>query len=236
MKFKSRYKSCLWSRKDIWGTLLQKKHTFLSVKWDRIMAILSSQKRRGGQKLCKDYSLIKPDSRPNQVYKYPRWGFRNSLSNRLCAKRFYGDINHRSFRKICRVNSIEHLSQVLESRLDVNLYRLKFFPSIYFSRQAILHGKVLVNGKKVTFRHFSLQFGDIVEFCPTFRPFVRSQILSKSKTIVFRDRLRLELSSRWILCDYCNLSFIINGPIKPFLYYPYRFELDELISYANYGY
>lgn len=236
MKFKSRYKSCSWARKDVWGTLLQKKHTFLRVKWDRIMAILSSRKRRRGQNLCKDYSLVKPTSRPNQVYKYPRWGFRNSLSNRLCARRFYGDVSHKSFRKLCKVNSVEQLAQSLESRLDINLYRLKFFPSIYSSRQAILHGKILVNSKKITFGHFSLKFGDIVEFCPTFRSFVRTQFLSRSKNQHFRNRLRLEFSSQWIVSDYSNLSFVVNGSIKPFLYYPYRFDLDELISYANYGY
>lgn len=236
MKFKSRYKSCLWSRKDVWGTLLKKKNTFLRVKWDRMMAILSSQQRRKiGKKLCKDYSLIKPSTRSNQVYNYVRWGFRNSLSNRLCVRRFYGDINHKSFRNICKVNNSDQLSQALESRLDINLYRLEFFTSIYSSRQAILHGKVLVNSKKITFGHFLLKFGDVVEFCPSFRPFIFDYLMQRNKYRFKNDRL-IKLSSKWVLCDYSNLFFIINGPIKPFLFYPYRFDLDELISFANYGY
>nr|QWK44945.1 ribosomal protein S4 [Protohalopteris sp.] len=235
MKFKSRYKSCLWARKDVWGNLLKKKHTFLRVKWDRMMAILSSQRRRRRGKPCKDYGIVKPSSRSNQVYNYVRWGFRNSLGNRLCARRFYGDVSHKSFRKLCKVDSVRELAQVLESRLDINLCRLEFFSSIYCSRQAILHGKILVNNKKVTFGHFLLKFGDIVEFCPSFRPFMHDYLVYRSKFRYRSDRL-IRLSSRWVLCDYSNLFFIINGSIKPFLFYPYRFELDELISFANYGY
>ena len=145
MRFKPRYKSCFWTKTDIWGNLLKKKG-FFKPKWERLLGSLISKKRRRYQKLCKNYSLLKPSSRPNQPYKYPRWNFRNSLSNRLYLRRFYGDLSCSAFNKIIhRTKNVNNFVQVLESRLDITLYRLGFFSSIFESRQAILHGKVLIN-------------------------------------------------------------------------------------------
>ena len=79
MRFKHRYKSCLWSRTDIWGDLLSKEKTFLRPKWDGIIGVLSSQKRlhrpltninRYRYPLCHDYNFLKPRVRPNQIFKY----------------------------------------------------------------------------------------------------------------------------------------------------------------------
>ena len=45
----------------------------------------------------------------------------------------------------------------LEKRLDVTLYRLGFLHSIFYSRQAILHNKILVNGKFISNGNFLLR-------------------------------------------------------------------------------
>ncbi|CAL8412636.1 unnamed protein product [Dictyota dichotoma] len=237
MKFKSIYKSCFWSKTDIWGCLLKKKNSFLHVKWDRILGVLSSRKRRRYQKLCKNYNLVGPTSRPNQPYKYPRWYFKNSLSNGVCVRRFYGDLRFEMLKSMCnKAKTVDSFMKCLESRLGINLYRLGFFSSVFESKQAILHGKVLVNGVKITFDHYILKPGDLIEFCPKFRSKLKSRMITRRKNINYSDRLKLNPTPFWIQTDYSNLSFIILCETNNAVFYPFRIDFDEVLNSSKYRY
>lgn len=61
---------------------------------------------------------------------------------------------------------IQRLVCIFVGCLDVILYRLVFFRSIFHSRQAIQHNKVFVNGKYIKNSNFTLHKDDFVEFCP----------------------------------------------------------------------
>ena len=54
------------------------------------------------------------------------------------------------------------LIQMLECRLDNVVYRLGFANSIRQARQMVVHGHILVNGKKVGIPSFAVQVGDEV--------------------------------------------------------------------------
>ena len=54
------------------------------------------------------------------------------------------------------------LIQMLECRLDNVIYRLGFANSIRQARQMVVHGHILVNGKKVDIPSFAVQVGDEV--------------------------------------------------------------------------
>lgn len=54
------------------------------------------------------------------------------------------------------------LIQMLECRLDNVVYRLWFANSIRQARQMVVHGHILVNGKKVDIPSFAVQVGDEV--------------------------------------------------------------------------
>ena len=54
------------------------------------------------------------------------------------------------------------LIQMLECRLDNVVYRLGFANSIRQARQMVVHGHILVNGKKVDMPSFAVQVGDEV--------------------------------------------------------------------------
>ena len=54
------------------------------------------------------------------------------------------------------------LIQMLECRLDNVVYRLGFANSIRQARQMVVHGHILVNGKKVDIPSFAAQVGDEV--------------------------------------------------------------------------
>ena len=51
---------------------------------------------------------------------------------------------------------------MLECRLDNVVYRLGFANSIRQARQMVVHGHILVNGKKVDIPSFAVQVGDEV--------------------------------------------------------------------------
>ena len=56
------------------------------------------------------------------------------------------------------------LLNLLEKRLDNIVYRSQMSLTREQARQLILHGHILVNGKKVTISSYSVKAGDIVEF------------------------------------------------------------------------
>lgn len=61
------------------------------------------------------------------------------------------------------------LIQMLECRLDNVVYRLGFANSIRQARQMVVHGHILVNGKKVDIPSFAVQVGDEVSLREKFR-------------------------------------------------------------------
>lgn len=115
--------------------------------------------------------LNKRDYRPGQHGQR-----RNKLSDfgqQLMAKQrlkgYYGNIGERQFRRYYfealrrRGDSSENLIQLLESRLDAVVYRMKFAISPFASRQLINHGHVKVNGKRVNIASYLVKQGDVVE-------------------------------------------------------------------------
>lgn len=53
---------------------------------------------------------------------------------------------------------------LLESRIDVILYRVNFLPSVYMIRQFIKHNWIIVNNKIVTSCNYRLKYYDILSF------------------------------------------------------------------------
>lgn len=84
-------------------------------------------------------------------------------------KGYYGNITEKQFRRIYadadrrKGNTAEHLIGLLEQRLDAVVYRAKFVPTVFASRQFVNHGHVLVNGKRVNIPSYRVREGDIVE-------------------------------------------------------------------------
>lgn len=236
MKFKSTYKSCFWSKTDIWGCLINKKKSFLRNKWDKILLMVLSQNKRRRQNLCKNYILYKPQSRPNKILKFRRWFFKSALINKVCLRRFYGDLNRRVLSRLCfESKTPEILLKKLEKRLDINLYRLGFFTSIFAAKQAILHGKVFVNGSKTTNTNFILKYGDYVEFCPKYRNYLRLYMVSYNNVPRTPARLKLPPTPNWIQTDYPNLSFVICDVPDTSLFFPFRVEFDDVLNSFKYS-
>ncbi len=59
-------------------------------------------------------------------------------------------------------NTALMFAQLLECRLDVMVYRLKFATTIFGAHQLVAHGHILVDGKKVDIRSFQVRPGMVI--------------------------------------------------------------------------
>jgi small subunit ribosomal protein S4 len=95
--------------------------------------------------------------------------FGQQLRAKQKLKGYYGNITERQFNKIyheatrLKGSTSEHLIGLLERRLDAVVYRAKFVPTVFASRQFVSHGHVSVNGRKVTVPSYRCKVGDVVE-------------------------------------------------------------------------
>jgi len=84
-------------------------------------------------------------------------------------KGYYGNITEKQFKSIYRQadrlkgDTSENLIGLLERRLDAVVYRAKFVPTVFASRQFINHGHVKVNGQRVDIPSYRCKVGDLVE-------------------------------------------------------------------------
>ena len=84
-------------------------------------------------------------------------------------KGYYGNISEKQFRKYYaeavrrRGDTSENLIGILERRLDAVVYRMKFVPTVFSSRQFINHGHIKVNGVRVNIPSYMVKEGDVIE-------------------------------------------------------------------------
>lgn len=89
------------------------------------------------------------------------------LREKQKAKRLYG-VTEKKFKKYVasalakKINSVDFLASVLETRLDNVVFRLGLAPSRPAARQLITHKHVLVNGTRLNIPSYKVQAGDIV--------------------------------------------------------------------------
>ncbi len=90
----------------------------------------------------------------------------------------------------------ENLLQLLESRLDNVVYRLGLGDSRAQARQIVLHGHILVNGKKVDISSYLVQVGDEIT--------VKKQLADTEKFKEIRESEARPMPS-WLTMDNANL-------------------------------
>lgn len=106
-------------------------------------------------------------------------------------KGYYGNITEKQFRKYYaeavrrKGDTSENLIGLLECRLDAIVYRMKFVPTVFASRQFVNHGHVRVNGKKVNIPSYMVKEGDVIEIAEASRniPMVIEALSSSEREI-----------------------------------------------------
>ncbi|MDG2292290.1 MAG: 30S ribosomal protein S4 [Phycisphaerales bacterium] len=99
----------------------------------------------------------------------------------ILEKQFRRYIEEASRRK---GNTGELLLQLLESRLDNVLRRSGFVRTIWAARQTVVHGHVLVNGKKADKPSITLKPGDVITFRDKIQNVIRENMESLAGHII----------------------------------------------------
>ncbi|WP_034995199.1 30S ribosomal protein S4 [Beijerinckia mobilis] len=95
--------------------------------------------------------------------------FGTQLKAKQKLKGYYGNISEKQFRKYyaeairMKGDSGDNLIGLLERRLDAVVYRAKFVPTVFASRQFINHGHIKVNGRRVNIASYQVRVGDVIE-------------------------------------------------------------------------
>ena len=153
------------------------------------------------------------------------------LAAKQKLKGYYGNIGERQFRRYYqeavrrRGDTGEKLIELLERRLDAVVYRAKFVPTVFASRQFVNHGHILVNGKRVNIPSFQVRDGDVV------------QIKEKSRELpLVLDAID---SPERDLPDYINLNLkdmsatYVRGPKFADVPYPVKMEPHLVVEFYS---
>jgi len=98
--------------------------------------------------------------------------------------RYHYSVMERQFRRYvdeasrAKGNTGDVLMQLLERRLDNVIRRAGFVRTIWAARQMVVHGHVLVNGRKVDRPSFSVRVGDAVTLKPGIQKLARENMES----------------------------------------------------------
>jgi small subunit ribosomal protein S4 len=110
------------------------------------------------------------------------------------------------------------LAKILEKRLDNIVFRAGFFTSKPQARQAVVHGHIFVNGKKVDRPSYLVEIGDVIS------PNPRS--LKKGIFNGIYDRIKKYQSPSWIDLNKEKLEAkIVGEPVIEELKLPFDYSL-----------
>ena len=157
--------------------------------------------------------------------------FGSQLRAKQKLRGYYGNINEKQFRRIyaeavqAKGDTSEQLIGLLESRLDIIVYRMLFVPTVFAARQLINHGHVTVNGKRVNVASYRVREGDQVE--------IRQK--SKEHPVVLEASQTLERD----VPDYMEIDFenlkgtFVRIPVLADVPYPVQMEPNLVIEYYS---
>ena len=146
-------------------------------------------------------------------------------------KGYYGNISERQFRRLYqeasrrRGDAGENLIELLERRLDMVIYRMKFVPTVFAARQFVSHGHITVNGGRVNIPSYRVSDGDIIE------------VRQKSKdlaTVLESIAIKERDVPEYLQVNYDQVKgAFIRGPAFNEVPYPVAMEPNLIIEYYS---
>ncbi len=146
-------------------------------------------------------------------------------------KGYYGNITEKQFKSIYhqadrqKGDTSENLIGLLERRLDAVVYRAKFVPTVFASRQFINHGHVKVNGQRVDIPSYRCKVGDLIE--------VKDQ--SRDLGIVLEATQSSERDiPEYIEADHGKMTAtLLRSPVLADVPYPVMMEPNLVIEFYS---
>lgn len=167
--------------------------------------------RGGAAKANKDTKSDKPQKRMRKLSEYGK-----QLEEKQKVKRLYG-VREQQFRRFFKNAAQtregapgENLLSLLERRLDNTLYRLKMATTRSQARQVIVHGHVLVDGKKVYSPSYLVSVGEVITLAPnvTEKKGFLEQVIDKRLNIGIKVPEWLELDK------HNHLGRVLRVPVR----------------------
>lgn len=153
------------------------------------------------------------------------------LAAKQKLKGYYGNISEKQFRRYYDEaarrpgDTSENLIGILETRLDAVVYRMKFVPTVFASRQFINHGHILVNGKKVNIPSYRVKAGDIIEVREKSRQIQMVIAATQSAERDVPDYMEVDLDKR-------NGKFV-SLPLLADVPYPVQMEPNLVVEFYS---
>jgi len=155
----------------------------------------------------------------------------NQLFAKQKIKGYYGNITEKQFKKIYKEadrkkgDTGENLIQLLESRLDTVVYRMKFAPTVFASRQLINHGHILVNNKKLDIASAFVKKNDVIEIKESSK---NKEFIILSTKIEERDIPQyLDVNIKEMKGTFLNLPLFSEVP------YPVKMEPNQVVEFYS---
>ena len=148
--------------------------------------------------------------------------FKTLLEERKKCSIVYGCLNKNRIQKLfLQAKKVdgkfdENFIKIVESRLDVTLFRICFFPTIFSARQWVNHGHILVNNSVITLPGYQLKSGDIVTIAPNKRRVVKQKLslFIKNKMKIRSTHYLLGINTFYTILKNCALETKIKENIK----------------------
>lgn len=202
---KPKYKIISQTKSNIWGKY-NNKNKFNKKKWRTFVKHLDLKK--------KHFFFKKPRSL-KVLYK-------QRLVNKQKFKSFYGNLSYNKLKTLYNnikqknsFNLVDNLIILLESRLDVFLFRSGFFASIFEAKQWINHKKIKVNNNIIHTNNYILKTGDFIEIPENL----------KVQKIVLLPYNHIDKNS--------SLLIFLRKPNISEIKYPFKFNSNFLFEYLN---
>lgn len=145
--------------------------------------------------------------------------------NRLKLRRFYGNISRKKFKRLFKESMLNSnflgrsFICLLESRLDVLLYRANFFKSIFTARQYILHQGIYVNGLLLYKPNFKIKLFDFVFIQETNKFYEKLKVRLHKKKIFGNFPNYLEVNYKLGCICFYKIPEVKEVPFPFFLNY-----------------
>jgi ribosomal protein S4 len=229
--YKPLYKNFIRLNKNV-----QSRLKFLSFKKQKWKKFISME-----NKLNKKITLF--DHFINLKPKKYSFNFTNKFKFYLLLKQnfklFYGSLSDNKFNQMYKKSKNVQKNNLffnknsffllfyIEKRLDVILFRTPFFDSIRSSQQSICHGKIYINGKKITINSHLIKKGDLIEIHSSFHKTLFSNIHFHQNKLIIPPYLEI---------NYKTLQFFIISEIslnKISYNFPFWLNLNKLFLLHN---
>jgi small subunit ribosomal protein S4 len=172
--------------------------------------------------------LLQINEFDKKIHRKSKTNYGILLTNRQKLRKFYGNISLKQFKKILKKGKILNPNSklntflyILETRLDIMLYRLNLVNSIYQARQLISHKHILINGETINLAKHNIKFLDIL----TIDPKEKFNILNRVE-IILKKKKFLPIPN-YIEANYNTLEFIFLKKLDSSeVFYPSFYQKD----------